>query len=185
MPKPPGQTVFELKVTLGDVEPSVSRRLLVPGSIRLGKLHDILQVAMGWTNSHLHSFEIGAERYGPQYDDYPEGEIDEAEVTVLDAIGAHETFVYEYDFGDSWDHLVVVERVSRSSQGLKHAVCQGGQNACPPEDCGGSGGYRHLLDALGDATNPEHRDLLEWVGGPFDPKHFDVAAVNVALQRLR
>ena len=177
--------MFELSITLADVEPSVSRRLLVPGSIRRGKLHDILQVSIGWTYSHLHSFEIGAERYGPQYDEYPEGEIDEAAVSVLRAIGVHETLLYEYDFGDSWDHYVVVERVAQLSQGLTHAVCLEGQNACPPEDCGGSGGYIHLLAALADATHPEHRELLEWVGGPFDPAHFDVAAVNVALQRLR
>lgn len=185
MPKPPGQTVFELKVMLADVEPGVSRRLLVPGSITLGRLHDIFQVSMGWTNSHLHSFEIGAERYGPQYDEYPEGEIDEAEVSVLSAIGAHETFAYEYDFGDSWDHKIVVERVARLTRVLKHAVCLEGENACPPEDCGGSGGYRHLLKVLADPTNPEYRDLIDWVGGPFDPTHFDVAEVNVALQRLR
>lgn len=169
---------------LADVEPSVSRRLLVPGSITLGKLHDILQVSMGWTNSHLHGFGIGAERFGPQDDDL-EGEIHEGEVSVLSAIGAHETFVYEYDLGDAWDHNVAVERVSRLGQGLKHAVCLGGENACPPEDCGGSDGYRHLLVVLADPEDPEYRDLFDWIGGPFDPKHFDVAAVNVALQRLR
>lgn len=185
MPKSPGQTVFEFKVTLADVEPSVSRHLLVPGSITLGKLHDIFQASMGWTNSHLHSFEIGAERFGPLDDDDPEGEIDEAGVSVLSAIGTHETFVYEYDLGDSWIHNVVVERVSRLGRGLKHAVCLGGENACPPEDCGGSRGYRHLLEVLADPTDPEYRDLFDWIGGPFNPTHFDVAEVNVALQRLR
>ena len=140
MPTPPGQGVFQLRISLR-VEPAVWRRLLVPASVRLAKLHGIFQAAMGWTNSHLHSFTIGDERYGMQFDEYPEGEIDEKHVTVLSAIGEHPSFLYEYDFGDSWEHEIVVEEFARPPLGLKHAVCLDGQNACPPEDCGGTGGY--------------------------------------------
>lgn len=140
---------------------------------------------MGWTNSHLHSFTIGGQLYGMHFDDYPEGEVDEKEVTVLSAIGEHRRFRYEYDFGDCWDHEVVVEDMRRSRLGLKHAVCLDGQNACPPEDVGGDSGYADLLEALGDPSHDEHNDYLIWVGGSFDPTFFDLAATNAALQRIR
>jgi hypothetical protein len=177
--------VFSLRVTLDEVTPAVWRRLLVPGSIRMGKLHDVFQAAMGWTNSHLHCFTIGGERFGPQFDDYPEDELDENEVSVLQAIGEHRHFSYEYDFGDSWEHSIVVEEHARLPRGLKHAVCVDGENACPPEDCHGAGGYAELLEAIADPTHEEHNDLMGWLGGEFDPTSFDLVAVNIALQRLR
>ncbi len=184
MPPAPGHGVFQLRITLLEVEPAVWRRILVPASVRLAKLHDTFQAAMGWTNSHLHSFTIGGERYGMQVDEYPEGEIDEKQVTVLRAIGKHPSFSYEYDFGDSWEHEIVVEEFARPPLGLKHAVCLDGQNACPPEDCGGTGGYAELLQVLADPENEEHDHLLDWVGGPFDPTLFDLVTTNVALQHL-
>ena len=177
--------MFSLRITLDEVTPTVWRRLLVPGGIRLAKLHDVFQAAMGWTNSHLHCFTIGSQRFGPQFDDYPEDEVDENAVTVLDAIGEHRRFSYEYDFGDSWEHQIVVEEHVRLPHGLKHAVCLDGENACPPEDCHGSGGYAELLEALADPTHEDHDDLINWVGGAFDPASFDLAEVNVVLQRLR
>ena len=159
--------------------------MLVPGSVRLAKLHDIFQAAMGWTNSHLHNFTIGGELYGMHFDDYPDEEIDEKEVMVLRAVGEHRHFRYEYDFGDSWSHEVVVEGFVRLPRGLKYAVCLDGQNACPPEDCGGVGGYEELLEVLADPTHAEHNHLMGWIGGTFDATVFDLTGVNVALQHLR
>ncbi len=170
---------------MNEVVPEVWRRVLVPGSVRLDKLHDIFQAAMGWTNSHLHSFTIDDELYGMHFDDYPDEEIDEKKVTVLAVLGGQRRFVYEYDFGDSWEHEVVVEEVSRASRGLKHAVCLDGQNACPPEDCGGVPGYAELLEVLADPDHEDHTQFQQWVGGAFDPAVFDLAGVNVALQHLR
>jgi hypothetical protein len=174
-----------LRITLDDVVPTVWRRLLVPGGVRLAKLHDVFQVAMGWTDSHLHSFTISDDRYGPHFDDHPEEEINERQVTVIRAIGEHRRFSYEYDFGDSWDHTVEVENEERVPLGLKHAVCLDGENACPPEDCGGAGGYAELLAVLADPGHDDHAWLTQWVGGPFDPTFFDPIAVNAALQQLR
>jgi hypothetical protein len=185
LPTPPGQGVFRLRITLVDVEPTVWRCLLVPGAVRMSKLHDIFQGAMGWTNSHLHSFTIGDDRYGMLDDDDDEDKIDEKGVTVLGAIGEHRRFSYEYDFGDGWDHEVVVEDFVRTPQGLKYAVCVDGQNACPPENCGGPGGYAQVLEVLADPDHDEHDELSRWVGGSFDSTFFDLAAVNVALQHLR
>jgi len=101
------QPVFQLRIRLEGINPPAWRRVLVPGGVRLAKLHDIFQAAMGWTNSHLHSFTIGDHLYGMQYDDYPEDELDETEHTVFIALRKSvRRFVYEYDFGDSWTHEV-------------------------------------------------------------------------------
>jgi hypothetical protein len=175
---------YQLHVELDEVTPVVWRRLLVPTSVRLAKLSDMLLAAMGWTNSHLHCFKVGDAQFGMQFDDFPEEEIDEKSVTVLQALGDAKRFTYEYDFGDSWNHMVTAEAESSSPLGLKAAVCLGGENACPPEDCGGSGGYAHLLAVLADPKHEEHEDYLGWVGGLFDPTLFDLVGANAALQRI-
>ena len=162
------------------------RRLLVPGTVRLAKLHDIFQAAVGWTNAHLHSFTIGDDLYGMHVEDYPEEELDETQFTVLQALrGGVRHFRYEYDFGDSWEHEVVVEGVTFSPLSLRYGVCLDGQNACPPEDVGGAPGYERFLAALDDPLDEEHDSYLVWVGHKFDPEAFDLAAANAALQRVR
>ncbi len=119
------------------------------------------------------------------FDDYPEEEIDEKSVSVLQALRDERRFTYEYDFGDSWEHDVVIEALTRSTVGLKFGVCIDGQNACPPEDVGGAGGYQAFLVAIADPEDDEHDHFLEWVGGSFDATEFDLATVNAALQRIR
>ncbi len=181
----PGQSVFQLRAQLKRVDPVVWRRLLVPGSVRLDKLHLVLQAAMGWTNSHLHCFRVGDLAYGTQFDDNPLDELDECSVSVTQVLRDERRFIYEYDFGDSWEHDVVVEDRSSLRLGLRFAVCLDGQNACPPEDCGGVPGYRAMLRALDDPADEERESYLAWLGGPFDPAHFDLAEANAALQRVR
>jgi len=184
-PQPPGQSVFRLRIQLNSVHPVVWRRLLVPGAVRMAKLSDMLLAAMGWTNSHLHAFLVGDQRYGMLFDEYPEGEIDEKDVTVLQALRNERRFVYEYDFGDGWEHEVVIEELTWIYFGLKYAVCLDGERACPPEDVGGPWGYSEFLDAVADPAHEEHDSYLEWVGGSFDPGEFDLGAVNAALQKVR
>ena len=181
----PGQSAFRLRIRLEEVDPPVWRRLLVPGGIRLAKLHDIFQVAMGWTNSHLHAFTINGERYGMVLDEQPEGEIDEQGVTVRQALRDRRRFRYEYDFGDCWTHEVVVEEITRMSTGLRFAVCLDGENACPPEDCGGAGGYKWMLDVLADPSHGAFDQYRKLVGPDFNAAAFDLAATNAALQRVR
>jgi hypothetical protein len=178
--------VLQLRVSLEEVTPTVWRRLLVPGTVRLDKLHLMLQAAMGWQDSHLHSFDVGGVRFGMQVDDDdPEDEEDEKSITVMRAFDGADRGVYKYDFGDGWEHELVVEARSRSSIGLKFGVCLNGENACPPEDCGGPGGYADLLSVMADPTHEEHEFLLSWVGGPFDPAEFDLALANARLQAVR
>lgn len=180
------QPVFQLRIRLEGIDPPVWRRLLVPGGVRLAKLHDMFQAVMGWTNSHLHNFTVDGHLYGMHFDDYPEEELDETEYTVMVALrGSVRRFVYEYDFGDSWTHEVVVEDTTSSPYTLKFGVCLDGQGACPPEDVGGIGGYRAFLEALDDPLHEAHDRMLLWVGYHFDPAAFNVSAANAALQRVR
>ena len=186
--QPGAHSALRLRIQLEDVDPAVWRRLLVPGTVKLAKLGQMLVVAMGWNNSHLHAFRVGDTSYGMQDDDdddFPDDEIDEQSVTVLQALREHQTFTFDYDFGDGWEHEVVIEELIHSDSGLKFAVCLDGERACPPDDVGGPGGYAAFLEAVADTDHDEHADFLEWVGGSFDPAEFDVANANVLLQKLR
>ena len=185
MATPPPQQVIQLRISLAEVTPEVWRRVLVPGGVRLAKLHAILQAAMGWTDSHLHVFRIGDDVYGAQFDDYPPEEVDERTVSVLKAVRGHERFVYEYDFGDGWIHHVLVEAIHPTLHGLRFGVCLAGESACPPEDCGGPGGYAGLIEAYADPDHEDHLEVLLWLEHELDPTAFDIAAINVELQRVR
>jgi hypothetical protein len=180
-----GQRVLQLRITLEDIRPVIWRRVLVPGSVHLNRLHDMFQAAMGWTDSHLHQFRVDGLLYGMHFDDYPEEELDETEATVIGAVGEVRRFFYDYDFGDDWNHEVVVEEVTSWPWGLKHAVCLDGQRACPPEDVGGPPGYADFLEVLADPDHEEYEHFMGWSGGSFDPEEFSLAATNIALQRVR
>jgi hypothetical protein len=177
-------SVYELEIELLEVRPRIWRRIQVPDDITLARLHDAIQIAMGWTDSHLHQFEIGETRYGvPDPDDFLEFE-DERRVRLCDVSGDDE-FFYEYDFGDSWRHAIRIGQVLPVEPRGTYPRCVDGRRACPPEDCGGAWGYAELLSALADRRHPEHEDLLTWTGGRFDPEDFDREQVNQALVPLR
>lgn len=184
MPVPPGQVVLQLRVAVLEVRPVVWRRLLVPGGVRLAKFHLMLQAGLGWTDSHLHQFRIDGVLWGMHFDDWPDEELDEATVTVAGAVGSSRRFFYDYDFGDGWEHEIVVESRWRGPLGLKHAVCLDGARSCPPEDVGGPHGYADLLRVLGDPSDEEHEHFTLWAGADFDPERFDLMQRNIALQRI-
>jgi Plasmid pRiA4b ORF-3-like protein len=176
--------VFGLRISLLDYRPEIWRRLLVPGSLRLDKLHMVFQEVMGWMNSHHHQFRIGDVLYGMHFEDWPDEELHEVEFKLADVAHAGEQFRYDYDFGDYWEHEVLVERSHTIRPVLKFAVCLDGANACPPEDCGGTGGYADLLEALANPAHKEHKHYRQWAGEDFNPEAFDLAATNAALQRI-
>lgn len=181
--------LYQLKMTLKWSNPAIWRRVVVRADMPLDRLHYVIQMAMGWTNSHLHQFMVGRVRYGkpePQMGQFGDDTLDEQRHTVADlAPAAKKKFLYEYDFGDGWVHEVVAEKILPPDPGFKKPVCLAGENACPPEDCGGMPGYYNLLEILGDRKHPEYRDMKDWIGGKWDPAAFDLDAVNKALKRLK
>jgi hypothetical protein len=183
--KLPGIQIYELKLEMLEVEPLIWRRLLVPGSITLAQLHEVIQTAMGWTNSHLHEFVVGNHSYSD-----PEFEIEEAKSEYRYRLAklaprVRNTIAYHYDFGDSWEHQIRVERIIEDDARYPGSpVCLAGARNCPPEDCGGPWGYENFLKAIGNKSHEEHKELLAWVGGSFDPEHFDLHEVNELLRRI-
>ena len=183
---------YQLKVVLLGTEPPVWRRLRVPGDAHLDWLHTVLQVAIGWTNSHLHAFQVGGDRYADTRHHFAEYEGDpeilEARKFTLRQIAPREqdAFGYEYDFGDSWEHEITVEKILPSdAAAATTALCLDGARACPPEDCGGVWGYDNLLKILKNRKHPEHQSMKEWLGRAFDAEAFDMAKTNLWLRKLK
>jgi hypothetical protein len=184
--------VYHLKVSLEGVEPAIWRRLQVPGNASLGWLHAVLQVAMGWTNSHMHQFIVGERLYSdPRFglEEY-EGDpsvFDENTTGIMEvAPRTKAAFVYEYDFGDSWEHRIIVEKILDPDPAVAGlAQCLAGERACPPDDCGGVYGYANLLEAIMDPKHEEYEDMMEWLGGKFDPEAFDCDRINRYLRKLK
>jgi hypothetical protein len=180
--KPKSHTIYELRVVLEDVKPAVWRTFRFPADATLHDLHGVLQVVMGWTNSHLHAFEHDGDRYaepGPDFE-MDGADIDTDDVTVgelLRRIG--DVLGYEYDFGDGWSHTVSLQAISTDGP---EVWCLDGKRACPPDDCGGPMGYANLLSILAKPKHPEHRDMLEWLEPAypdgFHPEAFDRDEIN-------
>jgi hypothetical protein len=191
--RPPAEvrtkTVYHFKITLLDYRPPIWRRVVVPDGT-LDDLHESIQTAMGWTNSHLHHFEIGRKRYGdPQLleDDWSDSKVTSSLDTKLsDLFGGKrppKKIQYIYDFGDGWEHLIEFEGATPAESGKKYPCCVDGKRACPPEDCGGVWGYAHFLEVIGDPKHEEHDDLLDWIGGEFDPEAFSPAEATKAMRK--
>ncbi|MHB8669504.1 MAG: plasmid pRiA4b ORF-3 family protein [Acidimicrobiales bacterium] len=180
-------SVFQLKVTLLDTKPPVWRRVLVDGSSTLDHLHEVIQAAFGWWNCHLHEFEVGRQRYGvPDPDeDWGDPPQDERRTRLYAIADEGSSFRYTYDFGDGWDHRIVVEKVQSAATAVNVPTCVDGRRACPPEDCGGTWGYREMLEILADPTHPEHDQRREWIGRPFDPEAFDPGEFEDSLRNGR
>lgn len=157
----------------------------------LARLHDVIQMAMGWDDYHLHEFEIGGVRYGiDDGEGWGPPPKDERRARLHQVAPVGTTVAYQYDFGDCWDHDIEVEAVLPAEAGQRYPVCLAGEGACPPEDCGGTWGFAELLEVLADPDHEEHERMLQWVGGAFDPEHFDLGAVNetlsfIAARRVR
>jgi hypothetical protein len=147
---------------------------------------------MGWTNSHLHQFIVGKKVYSdPSFDldEYADGpRVFDEDATPLTEVArrVRSTFAYEYDFGDSWDHRITVEKIlDPDPAAAGRALCLDGERACPPEDCGGVWGYADLLEIIMDPKHEEYDSMMEWLGGDFDPEAFDRDRVNKYLKALK
>jgi len=179
------ENIYQLKITLKRIKPPIWRRIQVPGSITLYKLHEVLQVVMGWHDCHLYQFTINGTYYGEPDDEFLVEVKNARRKKIKDMVKQErKKFIYEYDFGDGWEHEIVVEKVLPPEPGKRYPVCLKGKRACPPEDCGGPWGYASLLDILQNPDHPEYKDMREWVGD-FDPAHFDLEEVNSELKSIK
>jgi putative DNA-invertase from lambdoid prophage Rac len=180
--------IYQLKITLKDIRPPIWRRVQVRSDATLAQLHWVIQISMGWTNSHLHSFNIQGNEYGvpmPEFDFDDMKVRDEQTVKLSKVIpGEKFKFSYLYDFGDSWEHEILVEKVLEVDPTFDYPNCITGKRACPPEDCGGIWGYQNFLEVIQDPDHPEHEEMLEWVGGFFDPEDPELDDVNPRLKMI-
>lgn len=183
------KTVHRLKVTLRQVKPPIWRRIEVPSDIKLSDLSDVLEAAMGWYGGHLHAFEAGGVVYEPPD---PEGfsfgrrPVDERKARlgeVIPVVGSK--MRWDYDFGDGWEHDVLVEAIAPRQAEVTYPICLTGKRACPPEDCGGPWSYGDLLAVLADPAHPEHDELVEWLPPGFNPAEFDAGEATVDMREVR
>ena len=175
---------YQLKVTLRWVRPSVWRRIVVRSDMNLEDFHEILQTVMGWTNNHMHGFNLVEKRRGASGDQRQVERDQQRRVRLFEFLKKpKDLLMYEYDFGDGWEHEVLLESVADHERGARYPWVLDGKRACPPDDVGGVSGYAHFLSVLANPRHPEHEEMLEWCGGSFDPKHVDIQALNRAFHR--
>ena len=178
--------IYQVQITLKGSKPRIWRRLLVPSDTLLSDFHMIIQTAMGWTNSHLHQFvkdqtyytvKMEDDTYWNDYDN-----IDYKGLKISDLLSkGKENMIYEYDFGDGWEHKIVLEKILPFDEKIKYPVCTAGKMNCPPEDCGGIWGYYNMLEVLQNPEDEEYEDYREWLGDDFDPEYFDKDRINRLL----
>ncbi len=183
-----GQVVYQFKITLNGSKPPIWRRIETL-DMPLAKFHQAIQTAMGWTNSHLHSFEVGQTHYtDPRMIDDGFGDPNERSYMgisisrLLQDHGPKPRLIYAYDFGDGWEHKVALEKTTARQPGVQYPRCTAGARSCPPEDVGGIYGYAHFLQSIADPEHEEHDDFIEWVGGDFDPEAFDLVEINKSMK---
>jgi hypothetical protein len=175
--------IYQLKIYLQDTKPSVWRRVLVKENTTMEQLHRIIQISMGWEDCHLYQFIIKGDVFGSAEIDYPGRKDNNAKLSSF-KFNEKNKIIYEYDFGDNWQHIITVEKILAENNKLNYPSCIGGKLACPPEDCGGIYGYYDLLKALENKDHPEHEEMLEWIGEGFEPKNFDKDSVSEELRNI-
>ena len=179
MAKKKYDSIFQIKISLLDSDPLIWRRILVPSNFTLKKLHNVIQIVMGWENGHLHQFLVGEAIYSenePEFEYEPEVRPTTAKLSKV--FSDTKQFIYEYDFGDGWRHEVALEKALKPDDSFHYPICIGGENACPPEDCGGLGGFYSMMEQMENPDDEEHNSTKTWFGGFFDPHSFDPNRIN-------
>ena len=178
-------TVYQFKITLKGIKPPIWRRIQVSETYTFWDLHVAIQDSMGWTDTHLHHFEIKNPATGMR-EEIGIPDEDFIDMTIRPGwkweianyfSSQNDKAEYIYDYGDDWEHSIKLEKIFQRNEGIEYPVCTGGARACPPEDCGGIWGYQDFLEAIMDPKNPQHEEMLDWVGGNFDPESFDAKDV--------
>ncbi|MFK7797554.1 MAG: plasmid pRiA4b ORF-3 family protein [Aureispira sp.] len=174
--------IYQIKITLDHSKPPIWRRIEVAPERSLEDLHNIIQSTMGWDNSHLHHFMVNKEYYTPpsKWDDFGN---DYTGMMIKDLFQKEgQKIQYEYDFGDSWQHVLVLEKINHEEEGVNYPRCIKGKRACPPEDCGGIWGYMNLVDVMKSKKGEQYEEMLEWLGEELEPERFDIDLINKKLQ---
>jgi len=178
--------VYQFKITLMDVRPSIWRRIQVPETYSFWDLHVAIQDAMHWLDYHLHEFEIVNPSTGiktsvgiPGDEDFGKEILLEWKQKIADYFSMENRLAkYTYDFGDNWEHIIKLEKVLPRDKNINYPVCIGGKRASPHEDCGGVWGYEDFLKIINNPDHEEYEETIEWAGGEFDPEYFDVKEIK-------
>jgi hypothetical protein len=181
-------SVYQLHISLNDIEPVIWRRIQVLGRVSLYKLNRIIQECMGWTNSHLNLFNINDVEYEVKYENVEENPdaLDEREFKLCQVVQAENvSFTFLYDYGDYWEHSVLVEKILPKEPDVKYPICIDGKRACPPEDCGGPPGFEEFVEAVRNPYHEDHQAMIEWAGYKYDPNEFNLELANKRLARIR
>lgn len=181
------EQIYEIQIALKRIKPKIWRRILIPSDLLLPDFHKVIQSTMGWTNSHLHQFKKGNKFYKERIpvDDFWDEitDVDYANVRISDVLSQEkEKITYVYDFGDRWEHDIILEKILPADKHMKYPSCLTGKRTCPPEDCGGTWGYEEMLEILKQPDHEEYESYLEWLGEEFDPEFFDMKRVNALLK---
>ncbi len=179
--------IYELRITLGGIDPPVWRLVHVPADATLHQLHDLIQAIMPWNGAHLYEFWARDQRIGLPDEEAEDNEdvLDSREVRLLDlGLRRRSWFIYVWDFGDDWRHTIQLVNRFPAESDATYPYCVDGGRAAPPDDCGGPSGYLHMLSALRDPAHAEHESWKTWVGDSFDPEAFDVDIANHDLRVL-
>jgi hypothetical protein len=175
--------IYQIQIVLKGAKPKIWRRILVNSDILLVDLHKIIQTTMGWTNSHLHVFSDGIEEYAPK--EFEVEDTKDSRIIRLDKILNSEKskITYEYDFGDGWEHTLILEKILPPGSQVQTPKCIAGKRNCSPEDCGGIWGYSNMLEVLKQPEHEEYESYIEWLGGEYDPEYFNKDEINTLLEK--
>lgn len=181
------ESVARIRITLNDIAPEIWRRVEVPLELSLQGLHDVIQAVMAWQDYHLFAFTIGEKVYGLPDPEWDYGrKIHKAKLAKLATFIAQgvDTFDYVYDMGDNWEHSITIEAVEPADSAQEYPRFIDGARRAPPEDVGGLPGYYEFMDAITKPRHREHKRMLEWYGGPYDPAVFETRALQLRLSEI-
>jgi hypothetical protein len=178
------ERIARIRIALDDIEPEIWRRVDVPLELNLRSLHDVIQAAMGWQDYHVFEFAIADKAYGVPDPDWDFGrKVLQAKLAKLETFVAQgvQEIAYVYDMGDNWRHTITIEAIETGNPGKKYPRFVDGARRGPPEDVGSIPGYYKFLDIMAKPRHREHRRMIEWYGGPYDPDDIDAFHLRLRL----
>jgi hypothetical protein len=179
---------IQMKIKLDGIKPDIWRRFIIDSTFTLHKLHETIQIVMGWYNSHLYEFDIHGGNFGVPDDegDFLDNEVENAKKVKVGSfeLQPKDKFRYVYDFGDDWQHTIIVEKVLKIGEDV-YPICLDGERNCPPEDCGSIPGYEDIVNAIKKPTSKEAKEIADWLGETYDSEKFDIEVINERLKELK